>query len=292
VLRASTTQDALQLAEHAAAAAERYTASMAAMQELASAEYPPEAVPPQLRAAEEQLQQRLQVCVCVCVCDVCVCVCVCVRARVHWLVATCSPAPRLAPPRRCACAAAPAASQAAESALHAALSGHIHTCLGQCGWPPPLVRMQADGAAFDPSQLFSPAHADAINTLQHLMKALTRLQLAAQHDAIAAALQVRVHPGADRGAPARCAGVDGTRRAMHAADAACCCSRCLCAGGRPGRQQRRRRASRAGRRSRQQQRQQRQLARPPHSVDGAGARGAAAAAAGRGLWPQPRGQPR
>jgi len=44
---------------------------------------------------------------------------------------------------------------------------------------------------FNPAQMFSTAHADAINTLQHLSKALTRLQMAAQKAAITAALQVR-----------------------------------------------------------------------------------------------------
>lgn len=39
-------------------------------------------------------------------------------------------------------------------------------------------------------QMFSTAHADATNTLQLLMKALTQLQRAAQSEAITAALQV------------------------------------------------------------------------------------------------------
>jgi hypothetical protein len=38
--------------------------------------------------------------------------------------------------------------------------------------------------------MFSTAHADAINTLQLLMKALTQLQRAAQNEGITAALQV------------------------------------------------------------------------------------------------------
>jgi hypothetical protein len=42
----------------------------------------------------------------------------------------------------------------------------------------------------DPGQMFSTAHAGAINVLQLLMKALTQLQLASQRDAITAALQV------------------------------------------------------------------------------------------------------
>lgn len=40
--------------------------------------------------------------------------------------------------------------------------------------------------------MFSTAHADAINNLQHLMKALTRLQMATQNEAITAALQVKI----------------------------------------------------------------------------------------------------
>lgn len=41
-------------------------------------------------------------------------------------------------------------------------------------------------------QLFSTAHANAINALQLLMKALTQLQRAAQHEEITAALEVRL----------------------------------------------------------------------------------------------------
>jgi hypothetical protein len=48
----------------------------------------------------------------------------------------------------------------------------------------------AGDKSFDPSQLFSTAHAEEINTLQHLMKALTQLQRAAQQEDITAALQV------------------------------------------------------------------------------------------------------
>jgi hypothetical protein len=53
-----------------------------------------------------------------------------------------------------------------------------------------LQQRPTDGQAFDPGALFAPAQSDVINTLQHLMKGLTRLQLAAQKDAMAAAMQV------------------------------------------------------------------------------------------------------
>lgn len=46
------------------------------------------------------------------------------------------------------------------------------------------------GEHFDPAQMFSTAHAESINTLQLLMKALTQLQRAAQSEGITAALQV------------------------------------------------------------------------------------------------------
>jgi len=46
------------------------------------------------------------------------------------------------------------------------------------------------GKAFDPAQLFSSDQADVINMLQRLMLALTKLQLAAQKDAIEKVMQV------------------------------------------------------------------------------------------------------
>lgn len=55
------------------------------------------------------------------------------------------------------------------------------------------TRHHAGKEPFNPAQMFSTAHADAINTLQHLSKALTRLQMAAQMAAITAALQVRLN---------------------------------------------------------------------------------------------------
>lgn len=50
--------------------------------------------------------------------------------------------------------------------------------------------LHTGGEHVDPGQMFSTAHAGAINVLQLLMKALTQLQWASQRDAITAALQV------------------------------------------------------------------------------------------------------
>eukprot|EP00775_Hariotina_reticulata_P007466 gene7466-7676_t len=78
--------------------------------------------------------------------------------------------------------------QAALDGLHTALSNQIRNCLAQCGWPPPLVPSQSGGEkAFDPALLFSTR--EMTDTLQRLMVALTRLQLAAQKDAIGMVMQ-------------------------------------------------------------------------------------------------------
>jgi hypothetical protein len=54
-------QDAVHLVDLASAAAERYAACVADVEELASCSYPAEAVPQQLRTMEEQIRQRLEV---------------------------------------------------------------------------------------------------------------------------------------------------------------------------------------------------------------------------------------
>jgi hypothetical protein len=84
--------------------------------------------------------------------------------------------------------------------------------------------VRAAGAHFDPGQMFSTAHADAINVLQLLMRALTQLQRAAQHEEITAALQVSMP--AQPGLPPACSNVEQHGAIVKSARRSSRCTAC------------------------------------------------------------------